>query len=423
MFNNKLKFYISIIVILGVSFISYSITKISFSDYIHIIIFGVIAAICESLPIYINKDITVSVAFSVDLMAILVYGPFAASLVSFIGLLLQISKRNDKYEHIFNKPYYKTLFNISQIAISVGAGGLIYKYLGGVSGVFIYPKYIFQAIVAAIVYYFLNNILVTILVSMLVNKPFLKTWTKDFSWMMTNFLFLAFIGILMASSFIAYGYIALLIFFVPLIMVRYMFKLNMELKQSYYDTINALTKALEAKDRYTLGHSKSVEKLAVYLCREAGFSEAHTEMVRIAALLHDVGKIGIVENILNKPGKLSKEEYDHIKQHPVSGYEILKDVPFLKNVRYWVRYHHEWYNGNGYPDGISGRQIPLEAEILAIADVFDALVSDRPYRNAYTREEAYKIIVDNEGTQFSPRVIKLFKKAYEKNKEDFKHDF
>ncbi|OXT08764.1 diguanylate cyclase [Thermoanaerobacterium thermosaccharolyticum] len=423
MLNNKIKIYISIIVVLGVSFILYSITRINYNDYIHIIIFGIIAAMCESLPIYINKDITVSVAFSVDLMAILVYGPFAASLVSFIGLLLQISKRNDRYEHIFNKPYYKTLFNISQIALSVGAGGLIYKYLGGLSGTFVYPKYIFQAIIAAIVYYFLNNILVTILVSMLLNKPFLKTWTKDFSWMMTNFLFLAFIGVLMASSFIAYGYIALLIFFVPLIMVRYMFKLNMDLKQSYYDTINALTKALEAKDRYTLGHSKSVEKLAVYLCREAGFSEAHTEMVRIAALLHDVGKIGIVENILNKPGKLSKEEYDYIKQHPVSGFEILKDVPFLKNVRYWVRYHHEWYNGNGYPDGISGRQIPLEAEILSVADVFDALVSDRPYRNAYTREEAYKIIVDSEGTQFSPRVIRLFKRAYEKNKEDFKHDF
>ncbi|WP_434654519.1 HD-GYP domain-containing protein [Thermoanaerobacterium thermosaccharolyticum] len=423
MLNNKIKIYISIIVILGVSFILYSITRINYNDYIHIIIFGIIAAMCESLPIYINKDITVSVAFSVDLMAILVYGPFVASLVSFIGLLLQISKRNDRYEHIFNKPYYKTLFNISQIALSVGAGGLIYKYLGGLSGTFVYPKYIFQAIIAAIVYYFLNNILVTILVSFLLNKPFIKTWTKDFSWMLTNFLFLAFIGILMASSFIAYGYIALVVFFIPLIMVRYMFKLNMDLKQSYYDTINALTKALEAKDRYTLGHSKSVEKLAVYLCREAGFSEAHTEMVRIAALLHDVGKIGIVENILNKPGKLSKEEYDYIKQHPVSGYEILKDVPFLKNVRYWVRYHHEWYNGNGYPDGISGRQIPLEAEILSVADVFDALVSDRPYRNAYTREEAYKIIVDSEGTQFSPRVIRLFKRAYEKNKEDFKHDF
>ncbi|MGJ7045708.1 HD-GYP domain-containing protein [Thermoanaerobacterium thermosulfurigenes] len=424
MLNRKVKTFMSIVITLGLLVIVYSILNINYNKIFETVVLGILAAATESLPVYINKDIAVSVGYAIDLMAVIILGFPNAIIVAILGMILQIAvDENKNIRTILNRPYYKTLFNISQISISVFVASLVYKYLGGVSGVFIYPKYIFQAIVAAIVYYFLNNILVTILVSMLVNKPFLKTWTKDFSWMMTNFLFLAFIGILMASSFIAYGYIALLIFFVPLIMVRYMFKLNMELKQSYYDTINALTKALEAKDRYTLGHSKSVEKLAVYLCREAGFSEAHTEMVRIAALLHDVGKIGIVENILNKPGKLSKEEYDHIKQHPVSGYEILKDVPFLKNVRYWVRYHHEWYNGNGYPDGISGRQIPLEAEILAIADVFDALVSDRPYRNAYTREEAYKIIVDSEGTQFSPRIIKLFKKAYEKNKEDFKHDF
>lgn len=424
MLNKNVKIFMSIIITLGLLVIAYTILNIDYNKIFETIALGILAAATESLPVYINKDIAVSVGYAIDLMAVIILGFPNAIIVAILGMILQIAvDENKNIRTIFNRPYYKTLFNISQISISVFIASLTYKYLGGVSGAFVYPRYIFQATIAAIVYYFLNNILVTILVSMLLNKPFLKTWTKDFSWMMTNFLFLAFIGILMASSFIAYGYIALLIFFVPLIMVRYMFKLNMDLKQSYYDTINALTKALEAKDRYTLGHSKSVEKLAVYLCREAGFSEAHTEMVRIAALLHDVGKIGIVENILNKPGKLSKEEYDHIKQHPVSGYEILKDVPFLKNVRYWVRYHHEWYNGNGYPDGISGRQIPLEAEILAIADVFDALVSDRPYRNAYTREEAYKIIVDSEGTQFSPRIIKLFKKAYEKNKEDFKHDF
>lgn len=424
MLNKRVKIFIGVIATIGLSTILYSVLNIKMDKLLEIIFFGILAAATESLPVYINKDIAVSVGYAIDLMSIIILGFPNATIVAILGMILQIAIDEDrKIKTILNRPYYKTLFNISQISISVFLASLIYKYLGGLSGTFVYPKYIFQAIIAAIVYYFLNNILVTILVSILLNKPFLKTWTKDFSWMITNFLFLAFIGILMASSFIAYGYIALVVFFIPLIMVRYMFKLNMDLKQSYYDTINALTKALEAKDRYTLGHSKSVEKLAVYLCREAGFSEAHTEMVRIAALLHDVGKIGIVENILNKPGKLSKEEYDYIKQHPVSGYEILKDVPFLKNVRYWVRYHHEWYNGNGYPDGISGRQIPLEAEILSVADVFDALVSDRPYRNAYTREEAYKIIVDSEGTQFSPRVIRLFKRAYEKNKEDFKHDF
>ncbi|MEG6570263.1 HD-GYP domain-containing protein [Thermoanaerobacterium thermosaccharolyticum] len=423
MLSKKLIFYITFIVIIGISVIIYSIVNINIHYISDILILIIFSAICESLPIYINNNVSVSVAYAVDLMAILLYGPLEGAIIASIGNLLLIRNVNGKMKCALNTPYYKTLFNISQITISVFLGGFVYKYLGGVPGRYVYPKYLIPAIIASAVYYFSNSGIVAVLLSFLLKKPILSIWTSDFSWTLINFLFLAFIGILMASAFMAYGYIALFVFFIPLLMVRYMFKLYMDLKQSYYDTINALTKALEAKDRYTLGHSKSVEKLAVYLCREAGFSEAHTEMVRIAALLHDVGKIGIVENILNKPGKLSKEEYDYIKQHPVSGYEILKDVPFLKNVRYWVRYHHEWYNGNGYPDGISGRQIPLEAEILSVADVFDALVSDRPYRNAYTREEAYKIIVDSEGTQFSPRVIRLFKRAYEKNKEDFKHDF
>lgn len=423
MLNKRLIFYIVFVVISGLSVIMYSLFNININRISDIVILIIFSAICESLPIYINNNVSVSVAYAVDLMAILLFGPYEGAIIASIGNLFLIRNIDGEIKCAFNVPYYKTLFNISQISISVFMAGSVYKYLGGVPGEYVYPKHLGAAIIASAVYYLFNSGIVAILISLLIKKPLLSVWLMDFRWGTINFIFLAFIGILMASAFTAYGYIVFAIFFVPLLMVRYMFKLYMDLKQSYYDTINALTKALEAKDRYTLGHSKSVEKLAVYLCREAGFSEAHTEMVRIAALLHDVGKIGIVENILNKPGKLSNEEYDHIKQHPVSGYEILKDVPFLKNVRYWVRYHHEWYNGKGYPDGISGKQIPLEAEILSVADVFDALVSDRPYRNAHTREEAYKIIVDSEGTQFSPRIIKLFKRAYEKNKEDFKHDF
>jgi HD domain. len=329
MLNNKAKLYISIIVLTGFSIIFYSLYRINLQKLTEVLIFSILAAITESLPIYINKDVTVSVAYAIDLMAILILGPREASIIALLGVILQVARDdNKKIKTIFNRPYYKTLFNISQISISVFIGGFAYEHFGGISGEYVYPRYLYAAIIASAVYYLTNSGIVAVLLSILMKKSFLSIWLMDFNWAVINFMFLAFIGIFMASAFIKYGYIALVAFFVPLIMVRYMFKLNMDLKQSYYDTINALTKALEAKDKYTLGHSKSVEKLAVYLCREAGFSEAHTEMVRIAALLHDVGKIGIVENILNKPGKLSKEEYDYIKQHTVSGYEILKDVPF-----------------------------------------------------------------------------------------------
>lgn len=424
MLNRKTKVYITLIAIIGMSFIIYSFFKVNADKYIDIIIFGFFAALAESMPIYIAKEVTVSVAFAVDLMAILIFGPYEGALIAAVGNSLQIGRYADgRIRHIFNLTYYKTLFNVSQISLSVGIGGMIYKYLGGIPGQYVYSKYIVAAILAAIVYNLLNTAFMAELLSLLINKSFLSVWVKDFKWTQINFLFLSFLGIVMSEAFIKFGYISLVLFFIPLFMIRYMFKLYMDSRQSYYDTIDVLVKALDAKDKYTAGHSKSVEKLAAIMCKEMAFSENHTEMIRIAALLHDIGKIGVNEAVLNKPGRLSDEELSIIREHPQKGYEILKDVPALKHACLWVKYHHEWYNGKGYPDGIKGNEIPLEAQILSIADVFDALVSDRPYRNAFPQDQAYRIIVESEGTQFDPKIINIFKRAFAKYKEDFTHDF
>jgi putative nucleotidyltransferase with HDIG domain len=423
MLNKRVKIYISIIIIVGLFFIIYSILNVPTNRIVDIILFGFFAALAESMPLYVTKELTVSVAFAVDLMAVLIFGPYEGSLIAAIGVGFQVGKYMDgKIRHIFNFPYYKTLFNISQLALSVGIGGLIYRYTGGVNTNYIYPKYILSALLAAMIYYFLNTIIVAVLVSLLTNRRIKYVLTKDFKWMIPNFLFLAFVGIVMSEAFIRIGYISFILLFIPLLMIRYMFKLYIDSKQSYYDTINVLVKALDAKDKYTAGHSKNVEKIAALLCREFGLSESQTEMVRIAALLHDIGKIGVKEEVLNKPGKLTDEELSIIKEHPQKGYEILRDVPALKEASLWVKYHHEWYDGSGYPDGIKGDEIPLEAQILSLADVFDALVSDRPYRKAFSQEGAYEIIVANEGTQFSPKIINAFKKAFEKHREEFKHD-
>ncbi|HHW57495.1 MAG TPA: HD-GYP domain-containing protein [Clostridia bacterium] len=424
MLNKRVKIYISIIITLGLFFIIYSMLNVPRNRIVDIILFGFFAILAESMPIHIAKEISVSVAFAVDLMAVLVFGPYEGALIAAIGIAFQIVKDPDgRIKHLFNFPYYKTLFNMAELALSVGIGGLIYKYTGGFPGTYVYPKYLFSAILGAMVYYILNTSIVAVLLSLLTNKSIAYVFSKEIKWMVPNFLFLAFLGIVMSEAFVRIGYISIILLFIPLFMIRYMFKLYMDSKQSYYDTINVLVKALDAKDKYTAGHSKNVEKIAALLCREFGFSESHTEMVRIAALLHDIGKIGVKEEVLNKPGKLTDEELSLIQEHPQKGYEILKEVPSLKDVSVWVRYHHEWYDGSGYPEGLKGDEIPLEAQILSLADVFDALVSDRPYRKAFSQEEAYKIILEHEGTQFSPKIINAFKKAFEKSREEFKHDF
>lgn len=423
MLNKRVKVYISIIIALGISFLIYSMLRTSKNTIPDIILFGFFAALAESMPVYIAKEITVSVAFAVDLMALLIFGPYGGALIASMGTAFQIVKSEDgTLRHIFNLPYYKTLFNISELALSVRIAGLVFEYTGGVAGTYIYPKYLIPAVIAASVYYLLNTSIIAILLSLLTNKSLSYVIMKEIKWMVPNFLFLAFLGIVMTEAFVRIGYISFVLLFIPLFMVRYMFKLYIDLKQSYYDTINVLMKALDAKDKYTAGHSQSVERIAALLSRELGLSESHIERIRIAALLHDIGKIGVKEEVLNKPGKLTDEEMNLIREHPVKGYEILSEVPSLKDVALWVRYHHEWYNGSGYPDGLKGEEIPLEAQILSLADVFDALVSDRPYRDAFSQEEAYKIILDHEGTQFSPKLIDAFKKAFEKHREEFKHD-
>ncbi|MFP4473746.1 MAG: HD-GYP domain-containing protein [Candidatus Omnitrophota bacterium] len=174
---------------------------------------------------------------------------------------------------------------------------------------------------------------------------------------------------------------------------------------------HALGAAIEAKDEYTKGHSEGVTRYAVALAEymrdemEYDFSEKFMEDIFIASTLHDIGKIGVPESILNKPGRLTPEEFALIKRHPVDGVEILSPLSELKESMSGIRYHHERYDGTGYPDGLKGEDIPLIASIIAVADCFDAMITRRPYREPSTVDEAIQEILANRGTQFHPVVV------------------
>lgn len=181
-----------------------------------------------------------------------------------------------------------------------------------------------------------------------------------------------------------------------------------EQRAMFLGTLKALTSSIDAKDHYTHGHSERVALLSRKLATKLGLSEQEVERVWIAGVVHDVGKIGVPESVLMKPGKLTYEEFEQIKQHPLIGYEILKDIPPLAKMLPGVRSHHERWDGGGYPDGLAGENIPVIARILAVADAFDAMSSTRSYRPALTREKALKEISDCGGTQFDPALAKIF---------------
>lgn len=185
-------------------------------------------------------------------------------------------------------------------------------------------------------------------------------------------------------------------------------RLYTELQLIYYDTIQAFAAAIDAKDAYTKGHSRRVARYCVALAEELGLSREEIEAIRIAGFLHDIGKIAIDKNIINKPSRPTEEERKELNQHPLISYEILSRVRFpWKEIPLSVRYHHERVDGKGYPDRLTGESIPLMARIMAVADAFDAMTTDRPYRRRLSLEEVLREFEREMGRQFDPKVAGL----------------
>ena len=178
-----------------------------------------------------------------------------------------------------------------------------------------------------------------------------------------------------------------------------------KLQHTYRDTVITLSRAVDARDPYTAGHSGRVAILSSKIAKKLGISKTESEQIELAAQFHDIGKIGIPDSILLKPGKLTEIEYSEIKKHPVVGTNILSNIEFLKDALPIILHHHENYDGRGYPYGISGTEIPLGSRIISIADTYDAMTSDRPYRKALSHEEAVKEIVRCKRTQFDAEII------------------
>ena len=182
-------------------------------------------------------------------------------------------------------------------------------------------------------------------------------------------------------------------------------KENLEqLQKMNMNIIRALASTIDAKDRYTSGHSQRVADYAVRLAKKLGKSEEEQQVIFYAGLLHDVGKIRVPVEVINKPGKLTDEEFDQIRIHPVSGYHILRDINDDERVGYGAKYHHERYDGKGYPNGLEAENIPEVARIIAVADAYDAMASNRSYRSILPQEVVREEIVKGKGTQFDPGV-------------------
>jgi HD-GYP domain-containing protein (c-di-GMP phosphodiesterase class II) len=191
-------------------------------------------------------------------------------------------------------------------------------------------------------------------------------------------------------------------------------RLYRELKGVFINSVRAFVSAIDAKDPYTHGHSERVTEYSVKIAKTLAWSEERIDALLMSAILHDVGKIGVPEQILSKPARLTDDEYAVIKRHPEIGAKIIGEIPQLNHALTGILFHHERYDGKGYPQQLGGVEIPIFGRLISVADAFDAMTSDRPYRKGLDRREAMKEIMTHCGKQFDPEMVAAFMQAFER---------
>jgi len=317
----------------------------------------------------------------------------------------------------------RSLFNTSQVIITVSSAAYVFQALGGdpsnLSGSLL------PALGASLTYLVVNSFCISTLFVFLQNKPLLQTWSSMLQSGVETYLVIQAVGLIAAFVVVGGGwawaaFLSLLLALLQRILSHYYGALKRNAESSRLrgvqdSMLSALVAALDARDPYMRGHSARVSHVAGMLAEELGLDLRRREDLKYASLLHDVGKIGIPDATLRKDGPLSPAERALMMEHPVRGIQILQRVNVAPSVIPAIKHHHEWYNGGGYPEGIKGDLIPLEARIIAVADAFDAMTSDRPYRKGMPWAEAINRLNQGRSIQFDPTVVEALVRIVERS--------
>jgi putative nucleotidyltransferase with HDIG domain len=362
---------------------------------------------------------TLSVSETFVFTSVLLFGTAAGTItVTLDGLIISLWLQRRNLE------FHKLIFNTTAPALSIWIAAEIFFRFTGTSplnhSTTSIGSLLPSLLLFAVVYFLLNSWLMATAVSF--DEPLtpLQVWRQNFLWLSLSFLSGASVSILLVSISREINLSALAVI-VPLLVISYLtYHTSMgrvedanrhvdNLNQLYLSTIETLAMAIDAKDQVTHGHIRRVQERSVCLAQHLGVrDERLIKAVEAASLLHDMGKLAIPEHILNKPGKLTQAEFNVMKTHASVGADILASIEFPYPVVPIVRHHHENWDGSGYPDGLSGTDIPIGARILSVVDCFDALTSDRPYRPRLTVNDAFAILKDRRGSMYDPLVVDAF---------------
>jgi putative nucleotidyltransferase with HDIG domain len=366
----------------------------------------------------INARISVSEAFV--FAAVLLFGPSAATIIVTIDATIL-----SRWASSRRRPKVRALFNICAAATAIWVAAQLFRaLLPQTPSSPRLEELLFPVTVLSASYFAINSSFIAIAVSFEKSSSAIAIWKQNFAWVGLNYVCGASVAMLLVTYRQSIDLTAVSVI-LPLLAITYLtFRTSLgrladanrhvtQVNDLYLSTIETLAMAVDAKDQITHGHIRRVQVYAVELAQRLGVKDApQLKAIEAAALLHDMGKLAIPEHILNKPGRLTPSEFETMKRHADIGADLLSSIRFPYPVVPIVRHHHEQWNGSGYPNGISGTDIPLGARILAVVDCFDALNSDRPYRPRLSAAEAFTILRERRGTMYDPLVVDTFIASY-----------
>lgn len=433
----------------GVSAIGFLLTIYAFAQNettapLTLVLLAGIALASEMFQIELYGSGTVSVSLAINFAAALIAGLPGVALVSAsiaIGnrISLLLAGRFQLWPGV-----YKTTFNWGTHLLAGLGPSIILSLLGVSLQVVNLPLLVVLSVIASLAYYAVETGLISMAMSLEQAESIISVWREKFQWLMFHYMGLCLLGLFLAIGYNDLGAPGILIFALPILMMRYaqsqyidrtegsmreLKRVNEQLHFANREILNAsqsirrlndelfltLSKIIDARDPYVSGHAGKVADYAKVIATELGLSPDRIEQVRQSALLHDIGKIGISEQILHKPAHLTIKEYDYVKTHATLGAEFLKTSRGLRHLAPFVKHHHESWDGTGYPGRLRGEAIPLEARIVSVCDAVEAMASDRPYSRVMSLPQIVEEIKRCSGTQFDPQVVSAFVRIAEKH--------
>ena len=385
-----------------------------------------LAAAAQRNPVMLFRSSAISMSFAVKVASYVLFGLGVALWVNVVVAAVNAFTPRPK-------PARKALFNFGQLSISTTLATTAYGLTGGTTP----PRDIAQTVIAvglsAAVYFLANSTFTAAVIALTSDAKFTAVWKQNFSWMPVNYVATAVNGAALALAYEALGIFGAAVFVLPLGVAWYSFKLyvahsnqareetaklgelnrllersNMRLEEAHISIVGALLGSLESKTASGTGHLAATIYRSVAVAKRLGLDSLSVEAVQLGALFHDIGNIAIPDAILRKSEPLTDEEWSEVRAHPIIGAGLLAQMPELDRIRPLILAHHERFDGTGYPNRLKGDAIPRAAQIIAVADAYEAMTTSRPYRRAVTPDVAIAELQKCAGTQFDPAVVAAF---------------